>query len=160
MFNSIYFWIFGVFVPKSQMGFNFVIFSKFGVFTSFCVPPYFLGFSWHNVGRGLGWSIWISIWPLLQVLLHWDACRSRTPDFLFGWVNCYLLLWFLLDLCFGFVDTRICVESTFSNWGRWSEFMTFGSCYIIGIRVESMLSDWSQLSEFMMYGFLLALGFT
>jgi hypothetical protein len=52
--DSIYFWIFGVFRPKGQMGFNFESFSKFEIFTSFCVPPCFLGFSWHNVSRGLG----------------------------------------------------------------------------------------------------------
>ena len=52
--DSIYFWIFGVFVPKGQMGFNFESFPKFGAFTLFCVSPYFLRFSWHNVGRGPG----------------------------------------------------------------------------------------------------------
>ena len=40
--DFIYFWIFGVFEPKGQMGFNFGIFLKFGVLTSFCVLPYFL----------------------------------------------------------------------------------------------------------------------
>ena len=55
--DSIYFWIFGVFRPKGQMGFNFESFSKFGVLTSFCMPPYFLKFSWHDVGHGIGLSI-------------------------------------------------------------------------------------------------------
>ena len=45
--NFIYFWIFGVFAPKGQMGFNFKIFPKFRVFISFCMPPYFLGVSSH-----------------------------------------------------------------------------------------------------------------
>ena len=54
VFDSIYFWIFGIFVPYGQMGFNFISFSNLGFFTSFCVPPYFLMFSWHNVGRGPG----------------------------------------------------------------------------------------------------------
>ena len=49
-----YFWIFGVFEPKGQMGFNFGIFLKFGVFASFCVPLNFLEFSWHLVVRGPG----------------------------------------------------------------------------------------------------------
>ena len=44
VFDFVYFWIFGVFRPKGQMGFNFVNFPKFGVFTSFCVPPCFLRF--------------------------------------------------------------------------------------------------------------------
>ena len=61
-----YFWIFGVFEPKGQMGFNFRIFPKFGVFASFCMPTYFLEFSWHELGRGLEVSIWISIGPLLH----------------------------------------------------------------------------------------------
>ena len=52
--DFVYFWIFGVFEPKGQMGFNFGIFPKFGFFASFCVLPWFLGFSWHNVGHGLG----------------------------------------------------------------------------------------------------------
>ena len=51
--DSFYFWIFGVFEPKGQMAFNFGIFPKFGVFTSFCVP-YFLKFSQNNVSSGLG----------------------------------------------------------------------------------------------------------
>ena len=42
--DFIYFWIFGVFEPKGQMGFNFEIFPKFEVFTLFCVLPCFLEF--------------------------------------------------------------------------------------------------------------------
>ena len=38
--DFIYFWIFGVFRPKVQMGFNFVLRAAL--------------FSWHNVGHGLG----------------------------------------------------------------------------------------------------------
>lgn len=49
-----YFQIFRVFSLKGQMGFNFKIFPKFGVFASFCVLPCFPRFSWHNVGRGPG----------------------------------------------------------------------------------------------------------
>ena len=79
--DLIYFWIFRVFVPKGQMGFNFGIFPKFGVFTSFCVPPYFLGFSWHIVVHGPGWSVWIPVRPLLHFVLHWDACSIRHPDY-------------------------------------------------------------------------------
>ena len=44
MSDSFYFWSFGVFEPNGQMGFNFGFFPKFGVFTSFYVMPFFLGF--------------------------------------------------------------------------------------------------------------------
>ena len=68
MSELVYFWIFEVFVPKGQMGFNFGIFPEFGVFTSFCVPPCFLRFSWHELGRELRQSVWMSVGPLLHLV--------------------------------------------------------------------------------------------
>ena len=71
-------------MPKGQMGFNFESFPKFGVFTSFCVPPYFLSF------LGIMWVVDLDD-PFgyqsdhfCMFMLLWDACRSRTPDFVFG----------------------------------------------------------------------------
>ena len=42
--NMIIFWIFGVFVPKGQMGFNFESFPKFGVLPRFACHPIFFSF--------------------------------------------------------------------------------------------------------------------
>ena len=42
--DSIYFWIFWIFVPKGQMGFNFESFPKFGVLPHFACRPIFSGF--------------------------------------------------------------------------------------------------------------------
>ena len=86
-----YFWIFGVFEPKGQMGFNFGNFPKFGVFASFCVPLGFLEFSWHLVVRDPGWSIWIPVRPLFHLLVHWDACCIQPLDFVFSWGACYFV---------------------------------------------------------------------
>ena len=44
----------------------------------------------------------------------------------------YACGWFLLDLCFCFVDTRIHVESMLLDWGRLSEFMMFGLVASLG----------------------------
>ena len=114
--DFIYFWIFGVFVPKGQMGFNFEFFSKFEIFTSFCVPPYFF-----SIFFGTMWVVDLDD-PFgyqsdhcFTFMLHWDAYRICTLDLVFSWVMSYLLLWFPLDLCFGFVDTRIHVESILSD---------------------------------------------
>ena len=102
VFDFIYFWIFGVFVPKGQMGFNFNFFPKFGIFTSFCVLPYFLEFSWHNVVCGPWWSVWIIVRPILHLLLHWDACCIRPLDSVFGWGTC----------CFVFSSSPL-------SWSSW-----------------------------------------
>ena len=42
--DFIYFWIFGVFEPKGQMGFNFEVFQIFGVLPHFVCRLVFLGF--------------------------------------------------------------------------------------------------------------------
>ena len=42
--DSIYFWIFGVFRPKGQMGFNFESFSNLGFLPRFACRPVFSGF--------------------------------------------------------------------------------------------------------------------
>ena len=111
----VYFWIFGVFVSKGQMGFNFGIFPEFGVFTSFCVPPYFLGFSWHKLSHGPRSSIWMSVKLLLHfcvalgcVLHPYSRLGVQLSDLL-------PIILVSLDLCFCSVDTRIHVESILSD---------------------------------------------
>ena len=69
------------FCTQRPNGFYFQKISNFGVFTSFCVPPSFLRFSWHELGRELRQSIWMLVKTLLHFGLHWDACSIRHPDF-------------------------------------------------------------------------------
>ena len=86
-------------------------------------------------------------------MLHWDVCHTHTPDFVFGWVILYLVLWFLgplLLFCEHYDSCRIhAFELRQVEWVH-----DVWSCYIIGIFVESKLLNWGPLSEFMMYGFI------
>ncbi len=84
VFELDYFWIFGVFLPKGQIRFNFEVFLNLEIFTLFCMPPYFLEFSWHELGRGPRLSNWILVKPLLHLFFHWTACHIYTPDVVFG----------------------------------------------------------------------------
>ena len=79
-----FFEIFEVFVPKGQMGFNFEVFPKARVFTSFCVPPCFLGFSWHIVGHGRGSSVWMSVRPLFHFTIALGCVLHPSSRFWFS----------------------------------------------------------------------------
>ena len=131
VFDFIYFWIFEVFVPKGQMGFNFAIFLNLRFLPHFACHLTFSSF------LGTMWVVDLDDLFGYQsdhfctFMLHWDACCIHTPDVVFGWVILYLL-WFLLDLCFCFVNARIRVESILSNWDRLSEFTMFGLVTSLG----------------------------
>ena len=79
-----------VHLPTTTMGFNFVDFHQlwlFEVFTSFCVPPSFVGISWHWVGREP--SLFVgSNCHFSNRFLHWiQFCTTQWKNLLsrIGW---------------------------------------------------------------------------
>ena len=131
------------------MGFNFVNFLKYGVFTSFCVPPCFLRF-FSAQCESWTWMIRLDINSTTFAYFVTLGCVSLLYSRLCVRLSELLpIVWFPLDLCLVFVNTRIRVESTLSDWGRWSESMNFGlvhhwdSCRIhtLGLRPVECFHD-------------------
>ena len=81
--DFIYFMIFGVFEPKGQMGFYFESFQNLGFLPHFACHPifsYFLGTMWvMDLDDLFGYQSN----HYCTFMLHWDACRTCTPDFVF-----------------------------------------------------------------------------